>query len=236
MRIAFTWDDGAPEDRHLFELHERYEIPGMFFVPTQNLLKGGRTVIPPETMRSAESQYVVFGGHTQSHHFLTEIPFEQVDGEIRENQIYLEDTLGHAIEHFCLPGGFYNQQILEVAQRYYRTIRLADNMYFQHDSGPLVHTTFHFYPRGIKSLLWHGITAGSWPQLVNVVMYNRMDYFDLVERIIEREREKDDSAIVIWGHSWEIDQLALWDRLEQLMQSAVVQSCKCSYQELAGIG
>lgn len=30
MKIAFSWDDGALEDRKLFELHEKYEIPGMF--------------------------------------------------------------------------------------------------------------------------------------------------------------------------------------------------------------
>lgn len=30
MKIIFSWDDGALEDQKLFELHEKYKIPGMF--------------------------------------------------------------------------------------------------------------------------------------------------------------------------------------------------------------
>lgn len=36
MKISFSWDDGTLEDQKLFELHEKYRIPGMFFVPTRN--------------------------------------------------------------------------------------------------------------------------------------------------------------------------------------------------------
>ena len=72
MKIAFSWDDGALEDQKLFELHEKYEIPGMFFVPTRN--REGREVVTPEIMRIAESRYIRFGGHTENHTYLTSIP------------------------------------------------------------------------------------------------------------------------------------------------------------------
>ena len=36
MRVIFSWDDGAPQDKKMYELHEKYKIPGMFFVPTKN--------------------------------------------------------------------------------------------------------------------------------------------------------------------------------------------------------
>jgi hypothetical protein len=60
MKTAFSWYDEALEDRKLFELHEKYEIPGMFFVPTRN--REGRDVLTPQMMREAESKYVGFGG------------------------------------------------------------------------------------------------------------------------------------------------------------------------------
>ena len=49
MKIVFTWDDGALEDLKLFELHRKYNIPGMFFVPNFN--KEGREVLTPEMIR-----------------------------------------------------------------------------------------------------------------------------------------------------------------------------------------
>ena len=65
MKLAFSWDDGALEDQKLFELHEKYQIPGMFFVPTKN--REGREVLSPNIIKRAESQYVSFGGHTDNH-------------------------------------------------------------------------------------------------------------------------------------------------------------------------
>ena len=56
MKLALSWDDGALEDRRLFDLHEKYQIPGMFFVPTRN--KEGRSVLTPDMLRNAESEYV----------------------------------------------------------------------------------------------------------------------------------------------------------------------------------
>ena len=103
MKIIFSWDDGALEDQKLFELHEKYKIPGMFFVPTFN--REGRKVLTKEMIRSSESEYVQFGGHTQNHTYLTSIPLEDVEEEVLLNKNYLQECLGHEIKHFCLPGG-----------------------------------------------------------------------------------------------------------------------------------
>lgn len=87
MKIIFSWDDGALEDQKLFELHEKYKIPGMFFVPTFN--REGRKVLTKEMIRSSESEYVQFGGHTQNHTYLTSIPLEDVEEEVLLNKNYL---------------------------------------------------------------------------------------------------------------------------------------------------
>ena len=112
MKLAFSWDDGALEDRKLFELHEKYSIPGMFFVPTEN--REGREVLTPNIIREAESPYIQFGGHTAHHTYLTSIPLENVEEEVVSNQKYLEDVLGHTVTDFCLPGGKYNDDIYKI--------------------------------------------------------------------------------------------------------------------------
>ena len=48
-RVCFTWDDGCPSDLKLIDLHNKYNIPGMFFVPNCN--REGRPVLTKEQIR-----------------------------------------------------------------------------------------------------------------------------------------------------------------------------------------
>lgn len=213
MRLFFSWDDGASEDEQLFELHNKYEIPATFFVPTRN--REGRGVVSAEVIRRSESKYVSFGGHTQNHTYLTKIPLDEVDGEILSNKQYLEDILGHEVKQFCLPGGQYNKAILEKAFQYYDTVRTADTMDFSTDS-KLIKPTFHFYPRGYRSLLGNAARHNSIRAIKYLVAHPSQDYFDILCSLIE-EYADTQADITIWGHSWEIQGNNLWQRLEDVM-------------------
>ncbi|MBR5316978.1 MAG: polysaccharide deacetylase family protein [Lachnospiraceae bacterium] len=216
MRITFSWDDGALEDQKLFELHEKYKIPGIFFVPTRN--REGRDVLTPEMIKNAESEYVQFGGHTENHVYLTELSLEEVETEIVNNKTYLENILGHEVRDFCFPGGRYNQQILDIVYRYYQTVRTADTMNLKYDGGPLK-PTFHFYPRGIKSLIGNGMRHRSFREIGVVLANYNQDYFRLLNTVIDTEKNNPDAIISIWGHSWEIEELGLWKQLEELFDT-----------------
>lgn len=215
MKIAFSWDDGALEDQKLFELHEKYEIPGMFFIPTRN--REGRKVITPDIMRCSESQYIQFGGHTDNHTYLTQIPIDSVEAEVLNNKEYLEDVLGHNVPDFCLPGGKYNSEVLEIVYKFYSTIRTADTMNFSYKKG-ILKPAIHFYPRGSKSLLGNALRNKSYSQALYVALHYGNAYFDLISNLIKQESKKNDSVVMIWGHSWEIEEYQLWDRLEKIMQ------------------
>lgn len=222
MKLTFSWDDGAPQDQHLFELHEKYDIPGMFFVPTRNI--EGRPVLTPDTIRRAESPNVAFGGHTENHVYLTQIPLGNVEAEVCQNQQYLEDTLGHPIDHFCLPGGKYNESILEIVFQYFKSIRTADTMNFRYN-GNLLKPSIHVYPRGTKSLLGNSARNRSISELIYVATHLRKDYFSLVRGLLKNESKKDSSVVILWGHSWELEKFDLWDELEILMKIAKEYGC-----------
>lgn len=218
MKLAFSWDDGSPWDQRLFELHEKYQIPGMFFVPTYN--REGREVLNPEIIRNAESEFVQFGGHTQNHVYLTELTIDNAQREALDNKTYLEDILGHPIEHFCLPGGKYNQEIVDMLYQHFKTIRTADTMNFRYEGG-LLKPSFHFYPRGIKSLLGNGLRQKSFQELGFVLTRMKTDYFELMREMILHDHDQDqDKVIMIWGHSWEIEKLGMWRELEDLFRFA----------------
>lgn len=214
MKIAFSWDDGALEDRELFELHNKYEIPGMFFIPTKN--REGRSVLTGGDLKNSESKYVQFGGHTENHTYLTDIPFAGVESEVKNNKDYLENILGHSVDHFCFPGGKYNDAIMHTVRKYYTTVRTADTMCFNNSSG-LIKPAFHFYPRGVKSLIGNAVRNGSYKEGLYVLRNRKRDYFDLIMGMLDMHAN-DDAVIIIWGHSWEIELMGLWEKLDNLFK------------------
>lgn len=230
MKLTFSWDDGALQDEKLFELHSKYEIPGMFFVPTKN--REGRDVLTPEMIRKSESKYIKFGGHTQNHIYLTELNLNDVETEVVENKKYLEDVLGHQVDDFCLPGGKYSRGILKIIYKHYKTIRTADTMNFR-SMERLLKPSIHFYPRGFKSLLGNAVRNDSYREFGFLLRHFNDDYFDVINKLIEYERTKNNRIVMIWGHSWEIEKLGLWNKLEHLMKMAKQIGCS-DYSELFG--
>ncbi|EFB75178.1 polysaccharide deacetylase family protein [Subdoligranulum variabile] len=235
MRIIFCWDDGALQDQKLFALHEKYELPGMFFVPTSN--REGREVLTPAMIRQARSPWVAFGGHTHSHVYLTQIPAEQIEPEISANQNYLQEVLGEPIAHFCLPGGKYKREMLPLLYRYFRTVRTADTMCFR-NRGPLYRPALHFYPRGVKSLLGNALRNHSFPEARLVWARRREPYFTLLRELLQYEEPRNDAMVMIWGHSWEIEELQLWEELEALFAlcSTRYRSCCIPYDAIDAAG
>lgn len=228
MKLVFSWDDGALEDQRLFNLHEKYEVPAMFFVPTKN--REGRKVLPPAIIRSAESPLISFGGHTENHTFLTNIPLESVEQEVLLNKQYLEDVLGHRVTDFCLPGGKYNQHILEIVAKHYQTIRTADTMNFRTETN-LLKPSIHVYPRGHKSLLGNASRHHSFVELAYLTAHLHKDYFDLIQGLLAFERHRKNRTVIIWGHSWELEKFDLWGETEKLLRIAKAYQAT-SYKEL----
>lgn len=229
LKLCFSWDDGALEDQKLFELHNKYKIPGMFFVPSKN--REGLEVLTPSMIRSAESNYVTFGGHTENHTYLTEVPLAKAEEEVALNKSYLENVLGHQIEHFCLPGGHYNADVLNMVYKHYRTIRTADTMNFYYNGGPLK-PTIHFYPRGKKSLLGNAIRNKSYRQAMLVLTHFSMDYFQLATYLAKSQIYDSNSVVMIWGHSWELEKYQLWSQLENLMALDFVRETSVRYEKM----
>jgi len=213
LKICFSWDDGAIEDLKLIELHYKYDLPAIFFTPTYN--SEGREVLTSKQIMASSSELISFGGHTQNHVYLTDIPIKKVENEIYENQIYLEDILGRKVDHFCLPGGKYNTSILNIAFKYYKTVRTADTMNFKNATN-LIHPTIHFYPRTYKSHVGNSIRNHAYKEAIYIMFHPHYNFLDLTKKLLTIDKE-DDKTIIIWGHSWEIDEMGLWDEIEELL-------------------
>lgn len=230
MRIVFTWDDGSPFDKKLFDLHRKYNIPGMFFVPTFN--SEGRETIDEECLKANVSDLISFGGHTYNHVFLTTLTLPNVKEEIMLNKQYLEKNIKKEIRHFCFPGGKYNKRIMEIALSCFETCRTADTLNVR-NKRKVIKPTFHFYPRSYKSVLFNCAKHFNFSFFCWNLFHPKVGYFDRIKRLIERFHKRD-FDVVVWGHSWEIEELLLWDQLEDLF--AFIKnhffSCVCKYDDL----
>ncbi len=215
LKISFSWDDGAPEDLKLVSLFEKYSIPCKLFVPSKN--REGRKTLSSEDIKALSSELISFGGHTYSHVYLTELSVESAKKEVLLNVEYLENILGKKIEHFCFPGGQYTVDLLKEIQDEFVSLRTADTMCSSFQ-GKLRKPTFHFYPRGYKSLFGNALRNKDKIFFSLMSSINKTNYFSTMKKvIINAESSVYDYHIHVWGHSWEIDELQLWSVLEDFL-------------------
>ena len=56
---------------------------------------------------------MTIGSHSCNHPFLPQLSPSALRHEIRDSKTSLEDMLGHEVKHFALPGGHFNNRVLE---------------------------------------------------------------------------------------------------------------------------
>jgi peptidoglycan/xylan/chitin deacetylase (PgdA/CDA1 family) len=216
IKIAFSWDDGAVEDLKLMDLSLNYNIPGIFFIPSTNKERG---VMSAENIKTLSDNNFEIGAHTYSHTYLTKISNEKANDELRSGKDYLEQILGKEVPHFCFPGGKYNIGLVETSKKYFKSARTADTGALIQADSFLIKPTFHFYDRGRISLIYNSLKNRSPVLKFSMTNLKMSDYFGLIKVIINRLSDTPDfHNIIVWGHSWEIEEYSLWVKLKDFFQ------------------
>jgi peptidoglycan/xylan/chitin deacetylase (PgdA/CDA1 family) len=216
VNISFSWDDGAVEDLKLMDLSLKYKIPGMFFIPATNT---ERKVLSGENMKKIDNNGFEIGAHTYSHKYLSKLPLNEAQVEIVSGKDYLEQLLGKEVYHFCFPGGNYNSELIDMTRLYFNSARTADTGALLGKDSFLIRPAIHFYDRGKISLLYNSVKNMSLvcPAILKNLSEDR--YFVLLKKIIEGlNNYRGTHRIIVWGHSWEIEQFSLWGELEDFFQ------------------
>lgn len=220
IQIAFSWDDGAVEDLRLSDLCVKYQIPGMFFIPALN---EERPVLSGSEIKSLINNRFEIGAHTYSHKYLTNISNDEAEIELYRGKEYLEQLTGSKIIDFCFPGGKYTSEHLKIAREIYSSVRTADTGATVSKDRFLVKPAFHFYNRGRYSLYYNSLRNRSKLLAFLLSNYQVTDYFDFIRKTIDSlAHSNSEYRIIIWGHSWEIEECALWSRLEEFFRFITV--------------
>jgi len=220
MKLVLSWDDGHPFDLRIAELLLKYNHSATFFLPIFN--SEGREVMQNYDVRELDMLFEL-GSHTLNHSYLNEISIRSADTEIRTGKEHLENIVGHQINGFCYPGGKRNSEIEACVKNsgfYYArtTVNLMASIGVDKYNIP---TSFQFYPHKKSTIVRNYVKHMSYISR-NALFRKAMStsrWLDVLESSV-RESMGSDNIIHIWGHSWEIEALNLWDELEKFLSFA----------------
>lgn len=224
MTFVMSWDDGHPEDLRVAEMLSDHDLRCTFYVPAHN--GEGYPTMTPAELRQLDAAFEI-GSHTYNHVMLSGLDIGAMEKEIGDGKRYLEDCLGHDVPGFCYPSGRAPAGVRDVLRRcgvaYSRTVEC-----FRTDAGAdpyAVPTTFQFYPHARSDLTKNLLRYGSFGKRIDVAMkaLSSNDLTARAHKVIDH-CQKHGSVFHLWGHSYEIVKLGLWDTLREIIGH--VASCR----------
>jgi peptidoglycan-N-acetylglucosamine deacetylase len=216
--VSTSWDDGHPYDLRLAAALAKRNLPGTFYVPLAN--KEGRSVLGGAALCDILSQGFEIGAHTVSHRVLSGLSDQDLAEEVRGSKQMLEEQLGKEVQMFSYPRGRYDRRVVKCVQQSgftgARTTRmLALTLGFHRYEMP---TTLQAYPHPLLNYLKN---LGKRRDMVGIGRYFK-DYLrctSWVEMGKKLFREVLDNGGIwhLYGHSWELEELGLWEQLDELL-------------------
>jgi peptidoglycan-N-acetylglucosamine deacetylase len=221
FRITTSWDDGHPLDLRLAEMLARHALRATFYIPRH---------CPPRATLSLEqlrelSQSFEIGAHTLDHVFLTDAPDDLARREIIDSKKWVEDVTGKPCRVFCPPAGKFSPRhvewVREAGYAGFRTVELLslDRPRLWKGSDLLeLPTTVHAFPHRAKTYAKNAVRRRSVSNLWRYIRHGATssDWGGLAERLLDRAA-RIGGLFHLWGHSWEIEETAQWQRLEEVL-------------------
>jgi peptidoglycan/xylan/chitin deacetylase (PgdA/CDA1 family) len=216
--VTTSWDDGHPADLRLAEMLSRHNLQGTFYIPMHG--PDGKPTVQANDIRLLRDAGFEIGAHTLSHITLTHIEPRRLRTEIFGSKAELEDVLGEPISMFCYPKGRFDRRTIEclheAGYRGARTTRvLATGEDFRQYEMPTTIQAFPTRPIGYLRNLTRRMAFRS--------LYSYCTKLRKKDNWVELGKHLFDGVLQqggIWhlyGHSWELESLHLWDELNELL-------------------
>ena len=216
--ITTSWDDGHPCDLRLADMLARHGLTGTFYIPRS--IETG--VMPESDIRTLSSKFEI-GAHTLNHVFLSNTDDASARAEIAGSKSWVEDVTGQPCAMFCPPAGRYKSRHIPMFReaRYtgIRTVELLSlDLPRLHAGLAEMPTTLQAFPHPAQNYLKNLTKRRS---VTNFWLYARhgrsRNWATLARRLLARTLRVG-GVFHLWGHSWELDQTAMWSRLDDVMK------------------
>jgi len=216
--VTTSWDDEDRTGLKVAELLSRSGLPGTFYVPTGKLGQGAS--FTTGDLRALAAAGFEIGAHTVSHAILTELRPDELAREIGDCKETLQEILGADVGMFCYPKGRFNREVLRAVERAgYRGARgtqmLTSTLVFDHFAMP---TTLQAYPHRRSNYVRNLVRLGAFNVLLKSIpdLIRFQDWLRLGQVSFDRVM-RTGGVWHLYGHSWEIEKLGLWDQLSEML-------------------
>jgi hypothetical protein len=216
--ITTSWDDGHPLDLRVAELLTKYALCGTFYVPMTS---------PKGTMSAAQvrdlSTGFEIGAHTLHHSVLTRATAQQAWQEIAGSKSWVEHNTGTECTMFCAPEGRFSTGHAEMVQRAgylgLRSVEMLSLDFPRWKSGiQLVPTTIQAYPHDPVALARNAVKRMAFPNLWRLLTHGSSLDWRKLARSLVHETVSLGGVFHLWGHSWELEEMGQWQRLDETLR------------------
>lgn len=213
--VTTSWDDGYPSDLRVASLLAERGLRGTFYVPVKN---GKERVIGADEVRELVNVGMEVGAHTVNHVELTRLSASQLHHELTEGRAVMEQWTGSAVRSFCYPKGSFSPRLRPALRACgYRLARTTVAFRTDLAFDPLLMpVTLQFLPHSRSVHARHAIKERNALGLVHWLRRLRgaTEVPSLFAAALADVRSRG-GVLHLWGHSWELDRLKLWDDLQR---------------------
>jgi peptidoglycan-N-acetylglucosamine deacetylase len=217
--VTTSWDDGHPCDLRLAEALAESGLPATFYVPLFG--EDGKPVLGSAALRSFLKQGFEIGAHTITHKILTTLDNEGLSREVCGSKQLLEDQLGEEVRMFCYPRGRYDSRVIGSVQQSgflgaRTTGMLSQSLRFERFEMPTSLQAFPHPPLNyLKNLGKRGNLSGLARYFSKYAGCKR--WVDM-GKVMFDEALREGGIWHLYGHSWELEELGLWDQVRELFR------------------
>lgn len=215
--VTTSWDDGDIMDLKLGELLRARGMSATFYIPIRSYRKQS---LSHSQLRALTEEGFEIGAHGVSHKILRGLSHGELALEINPCKPALEGIVGSEVRMFCYPEGRYDSNTVRVLKEAgysgARTVRMlstqADFDRFE------IPTTIQTFPHLPMTYFKNSAKAGNIEGLHTCLSmrYRLRNWVDLGKRLFDSVLQNG-GVWHIYGHSWEIEELDLWNELGELL-------------------
>lgn len=217
--VTTSWDDGHPCDLRLAEALAKHGLPATFYVPLFG--EHGKPVLETPDLRSFLKQGFEIGAHTVTHQTLPELNDADLLHEVDGSKRLMEDQLGEEVRMFCYPRGRYDSRVVETVRQSgffgaRTTGMLSQSLRFGQFEMP---TSLQAFPHPRLNYLKNLGKRGNLPGFARYFSkYSRCaNWLDMGKAMFD-DVVREGGIWHLYGHSWELEDLGLWDQLQELFR------------------
>jgi peptidoglycan-N-acetylglucosamine deacetylase len=216
--VTTSWDDGDVLDFKIAKMLLARNLPATFYVPITG--HHGAHALGRSELKTLNDEGFEIGGHGFSHRILPQCSRKVVMQEVGVCKQSLEDILGSEVRMFAYPRGRHSSvAVRSVKQAGYAGARTTEmfslGLHFDPYRMP---TTMHVFPHSKSDYMRNMARAvdlgKAWRYLRQ--LWQVESWVELA-RILFDSILQDGGVFHLYGHSWEIDELGLWNDLEEIL-------------------